>query len=529
MSPRPTLARPAALAVAITCSAMALTSPSASAAELVSRDGDLPFAASLAAASADGRYVVMKLGTPNTRIAPTGPEADVQSPSGFVIRDRTAQTVTPLTLERADGTPLTGAAVKQISTDGTRVLAVAGGAPFVIDVASGKPLALPTTPGIVVGAQLSDDGTKAVVSTTGTDFMNNPTKDNALYRGPIGGTGTELVKLYGIRLASASGDLGTVLYSRELPKVSQPNNPSNSFRGTVVGIKQGTGEPRVLAQSSLAQFRRSATTCSPDYLGIRTIIKDVAPTALSADGGRVAWSMATTDSDFQGRRDFGYRVRQADGITTSFDQIAGLSPSFEALGRSHDVTLIPLVAFRNSPTTYTRVLVDNDRTLISSDQRGAPGPGPEPTRYVTAEAFEPGETTAPSTLSFTGYEPVDSPTLAPDAVFASCEGAPAAPVATVDAYTVFTKTSPTRSSAPIGSLFLNDGPVGFRKAVSATAELKVFGFTAWKRTLKPNELATLPRPWLWLPMTLRVSVQAEAAGGVTPPPVVKQYAIYANR
>lgn len=521
-------------AAALGLVALALTAPSASAdAEIVSRiggPGSLPFPAQLGPASADGRYVVLKLGTPNTRIPAPGPEADVTSPSGYVLRDRVDQTITPLKLETAAGAALPGV-IAQISDNGKRLLLVGEGtSPVVFDRETLSTVPLPTAPGATVSARMSADGGSALLTTTGTDTANNPSQHNAIYRGPLGGTGSEVLKLHGVRVYSASADLQTVLYTRTLPKVVNPAQAAESFTGKVIGLKQGTGAPHVVAQSAFNQTRRSTETCSPDYFGIRTVKRDVYPGGLSADGGRAAWSQTSTDSDFQGRITSGYIVRKASGDRHAYGSVGSYgSPVFEAFGRTHDVTLIPLVDQRSSPTRYSRLFVNDDRTVLSSDTGTGAGPGPQPTRYVTAADYDPGESTAPSTLAFSSEEPVDSAALQPDVTWASCEGAPAPPVAPASLYVSFTKANPLRSSASMGYVFLMPTTPGYRDAKSATAEVKVFGITIWKKTLAPHTIVNLPRPWAYIPTTVKVTVQAKDGDGATPAPVSVQHAVYTTR
>ncbi|MBJ7471026.1 MAG: hypothetical protein JHD16_06965, partial [Solirubrobacteraceae bacterium] len=75
-----------------------------------------PFPAQLVTASSDGRYVVLRLGTVDRPPPATEPEAEITSPSGLVVRDRVAQTITPI--------PALDGAVRQITDDGTRLLTV---------------------------------------------------------------------------------------------------------------------------------------------------------------------------------------------------------------------------------------------------------------------------------------------------------------------------------------------------------------------------------------------------------------------
>ncbi len=519
---------PRAAALSLITLALALAAPSASAeAELVSRiggEGSLPFPAQLTSASSNGRFVVMHLGTPNFRAQPTGPEADITSPSGYVVRDRTLQTVTPIDIGIPD------AAIGQISADGKRVVATVDNRFYVVDLATKQQLALPTAPGIVTGLQLSDDGTQAVVATTGTDTMNNPEKDNAIYRGPIGGAGTEVVKLYGVRFSGASRDLQTVYYTRSLPKVTAPDDAAKSFTPTIIGAKQGAGAPHVIAQSSFRQRREPSDICTPE--SIRTIIKQVRVAGVSGDGGRVAMIETGSDSAYYPIFPHHVRVRKAGGSVNSLESVGRYNhPEFEALGDSHDILLAPYITYREVPTAFHRIFADGDRLLISSDQGSGIVPGPQPTRYVTAEAYDPGAATAPSTLTFTADEPVDSAAQQGDVVFKSCaDPVTVLPVGKADQYLNAVPSVVARSNASLGTVTLVPRVDGFRPIAKGTAEVKVFGITIWKRTLEPWAPLTLPRPWLWIPTTVKLTLQPEPGdGGAAAAPVVKQWTVTAAR
>ncbi len=493
--------------------------------EIVSRTGNeasLPFPAQLVSASPDGRFVVLKLGLVGRPPAATGPEAEVTSPSGYVIRDRTAQTVTPVDVEAADGSQITS--VGQIAGDGKRLLVVAGGSPAAYDLASGKLLALPAAPGPAKWAKLSEDGASAAV------VIDGPSGEE-IYRGPIGGTGTKVaIDLPKVRVASISDDLQTILYDRETQVTWTGATLPSTVR--VVGVKQGAGAPHVIASAN--QVREPYGVCSEPPTGYRVRTTNVGATALSGDGGRAVSGYSTVDSASSGLQIGGFRLRQASGETREYARIgSSYIPRLQALGRTHDLAIIPLTG-RESTPSWTRVFVDGDRTVISSGLGGY-GPGEQPGRYTTADpstlADEP---IAPATISFGASEPVDTAAFTPPSTDKPCETPPAAEILPVGEYQSFLRATPLRSAAPMGSIVFQPFPGGARKATAMTIEIKAFGlFTLWRKTVSATterEEVRLPRPLAFVPETVRVTIQLEPGdGGAPATPLVQQYSVYATR
>ncbi|MBJ7471027.1 MAG: hypothetical protein JHD16_06970, partial [Solirubrobacteraceae bacterium] len=231
---------------------------------------------------------------------------------------------------------------------------------------------------------------------------------------------------------------------------------------------------------------------------------------------------------------FSYTLRRPGGSTWTTTAYASFAPVFQAIGRTHDVALIPMVYFKASPTRFTRLFVDDDRTLLQSED-GLYGLSPTPptTRYTVATPYALDATqpkTAGTKLTFTANEPIDTADRVARASWISCDTNPdeVAPVGAFSDYIEITR-APVRSTSSLGSVLFNGGRAGVRTPSKVTIEAKVFGITIWKRTPTTYANITLPRPPLWLPVTVTATVQPSAANGVTPAPLTQSFSAFATR
>lgn len=426
--------------------------------ELISKasgPSGLPFAARLAAASPDGRFVLLALGNGGSRPAePTGPEATITSPSNYVVRDRTADTTVPLP-SPVDGRQVVFA--NGISSDGSRVIVglldlpdgLDGPAadPYrgyaVLDRPSGKLLPLPVPAGLpsdskIHAAFLSADGQSAVVSTTTAAGV-----PNGIFRGPVGGTATPVLDLPGALAVSTSADLGTVLYRRPLTPVPSVLADGGTFTATAYGIKQGTGAPHVIVEDTqdieAIQVDGQCLDNPKDWT--------YSQPKLSADGGRVGFSYFRHEyyASLPGGQTAGIIIRGTNGFTDRFENFASFSYQLEALGATHEVASKQAAYFKASPTYFTRQFVAGDTELITSEYgAGGFGPTPPPSRYTYAKPYDlAGMGQAPPTITFGENEPVDTAGRISHSVDAGCT--PTAP--TTPPTTPVITTPPTTAPA----------------------------------------------------------------------------------
>ncbi len=531
------------------CGAGAVAGPAQ--AEVVSKlpgTGGLPFPARFSDASTDGRFVLVRVVVPALPAA-SGPEADLAALGSYVLRDREADTTTPLTFRVAPGEPPLSASPVQVSDDGDRILiqgsdpalkAFTGvgvgdalGAPTAVyDRSEGRLLRLPTSPTPpTYGAStvLSADGKQVVFR----GFPEVAAVDNPrypIYRGPLEGTATTIVNLPNVSEVHASADLRTVLYTRYLAAVTRPveDYPRTGwFQGQILGAVVGAGEPRVIAEATRTESPTpGATSCAVDA-GITSRQINIALPNVAPDGSRVAW--LSTDAAHT------LVARAADGTKSTIPTpTAGGFPWITAFGNANQVFFSTPAG--TGPVEVDQELVHGDTELIGSATAFDVSTGATDfaTRYVEAQPYTGAPVTKPApTMTFTD-EPVDTAARTSSATWYSCPpGGPTSPVGTFEQYfdNLFL-ARPYSAKYNIGSAIMRSVPSSaVRPASRLTAEVTLFGLPYWKKTVTGSSAyASFPKPLAWLPMTLKLTAQfAATPGQAAPAPIVRSYSVYTTR
>lgn len=526
----------------------ALLVPSgASGAEIVSKlpgpDG-LPIPAQLIDASSDGRYVLLRAGIVSSAPEPTGPEADPLDVGYYLVRDRIADTTTPLEFHlEPGGDRIYNVEAFQISDDGDRVL-VAGpelhtfvnqgeiGQPTAVyDRSEDRMLRLPSAPGGVVypRPRLSADGTKVLFRTSATRATSGVSVDYPWFRGAIGGAATQVVSLPNAEIEAASADLQTLIYSRDLLPAKRPveDYPRSSyFYANVIGVVTGDQPPRILAEESYAESPTAGSpTCTPES-GITTDERRLGAAYVSPNASRAGWL------EYGNTGPATLKIRAAGGATTSQTLSREGYSRVLAFGNANQVV------FDSPPgagyVQFSKELVKGDTEVIGSAfAYDWDGGSAYTTRYVTAEPFAGVPVPDPAPLTFTD-EPVDTASRTSVATWYSCPaGSPSAPVGAFEDYVrQLSLYKPYSAKYNIGNAIFRSAPsASLRPASKITAEVTVAGLPYWKKTvLGSSAYASFPKPLAWLPLTLKISVQfAAAPGQPAPAPLTRAYSIYTTK
>ncbi len=525
----------------------ALLAPAgASGAEIVSKlpgpDG-LPIPAQFIDASTDGRFVLLRAGIVSGAPAPTGPEADPLEVGYFLVRDRVADTTTPLKFHvEPGGERIYNAEAFQISDDGDRVMLSSpelgpfvgqgdvGQPTAVYDRSDDRMLRLPTAPGAVTypRPRLSADGTTVLFRTSATKDETGAAAYSPWFRGPIGGAGKRVLPLPGADVEAASADLQTLIYSRDLLPAKRPVEdwPRGSFyAANVLGVQVGNGPPRILAEGTHVESPTpGSATCTPES-GITTHQLDLGAAYVAPSAARAAW--LEYDNFGPGT----LKIRAAGGGTTS-QGLPAWNSRVVAFGNANQVLFTPPAG--TGWVDFAKELVRGDTEVIGSafgyDWDGGSA---YTTRYVTAEPFSGTPVPAPAPFTFTD-EPVDTAARTSKAAWYSCPvGSPSAPVGAFEHYVrEMSLYKPYSVKYNIGNAIFRSAPsAAVRPAAKITGEITVAGLQYWKKTVYGSSAyASFPRPLAWLPMTLKITVQfAAAAGQPTPAPLTRSYSIYTTK
>lgn len=538
-------ARPLRLTTAA-CIALALgaTAPAAHA-EIVSKlpgPNGLPFPGQLIDATPDGRYVLLKHAElPGTPPA-TGPEAELDGYAPYILRDRVADTTTQLRFRAEPGAPQFYAQPTQISDDGDRIL-IEGDAPelrpfksstngyagAVYDRSEERLLKLPAIPGTPYaaadGVQLSADGTRALIRTF-TPFGEAPAPE--LWRGSLDGTATAVTDLKELFAVDASDDLNTIVYGRTTTPADRPvPEPflTNTVRGRVVGLIQGSAAPRILAETTYREQRSAASTgaCS-NQTDVAVEQSGVQDPRIAPNGSRVGWTASSVPFGST-TWDAKWVVRSASGETSS----PLVRATVIAFGNANETRF-------NFPTegwTFRHeAFAKGETELIASGEPAAwSGTSTANTRYTEATPFSgaPVPPLAPMTLT---NEPVDTANRPTTATFYSCPAAAAdAPIGAFEDYVKLYVGSNLAAAYQMGSVTMVVKPSdAVREAAKVTVELTAFGLPIWRKSVTTSTSFNLPKPLAYLPQTLKVSVQPRTAPGqAAPAPIVRTRSIYTTK
>lgn len=501
---------------------LALPSSAAAAQEIVSRVGgpdSATFSARLVAASSDGQYAVLR---------PTAGE--VATPTGYVIRDRGAQTTQPLDvpLEDQAGNPYTpDIDVRGISDDGDRVFFssldarfkalvgvggthafVSGGA--VWERSTGKLLRLPSYGGRPLlnygAAKLSADGASLIYTTL---LDPNGIGDSVIVRGPVDGAGVRVLDLPNANLWGASADLQTFAYERILPSVTPPDGSSDpgglSLR--TLGVKQGAAPPHRVAADKYEQFLPTEGVCTPARITWRFDYTYPGFPMVSADGSRIIWSTSHATSANPDNTSVDRKVILRTRTGERRVVFSGIGAP-GAPGGSHDL-LGPATAYSGT-WDVTAAYADDDREFLHS----------EGGLVVADDVDLAGVPRTDGPLQWTADEPVDAATVG-DATFRVCGDTPppppVLPVGSFADYATVAAPKLPRAGRSLGSVTFRAAPVGVRTAGKVTVEVRPLGAAKWTATRTSAGTITLPAARLLRPTTIRVEVQPAAAPGQPAP------------
>ena len=580
-------------ALAYTVALLAVPASSALAAnpQIVSRlDGasGTPFPAEFGPVAGDGRYVVLRPKTA-AQAAQLG-VAQPADPSKLYLRDRTAGTTSEIALRATAGGPAAQGDILDLSNDAGRVLFGTGdpaitdalGLPrvptgrqgylVVADRAGGNlwsPKDAVGKPAVESFSLLSGDGHAALIlggapgdpqyaaDSIQRAHDNGPTE--VLVNSPEGYP----------HFQGATDDLSVVLYQRSLNAVKRPVDAEHDYAGArAIGLATPQGN-RIIAQGeSVEKIVNPGGQCS--YANVRLYSQNPRPLALSADGQRVSYaveksSLSQSPGDEGSIDGYSSIVLAPGGVkkvtsTTTSELASQVWPW--TLAGTHDLFLESSIkpmnwvtpelddfgtgyAIKSASTSFNQVggglqnlpvtFADGDRTVLWSSRTQDPWEGlvpPTSLPYVYAEAVTGTLPDSGSGTSLWSAGIPDTPDLAAKVTWADCtdDGGPA-PVAPADLYATITLRSPVIASASAGKVKVDLQPAGYRRASKVTLEYKLFGLSYWRKTVNAGDEYVLPKPPLWLPVTLTATIfpVAGAEGEATPKPLVASRSIFATR
>jgi hypothetical protein len=321
------------------------------------------------------------------------------------------------------------------------------------------PRLAPGGPVVAGAALLSADGTQfAFTAPAGGGTIG-------IYRAPLDGGATLVLKRAGLVLDGASADLKTIFYSRQLLVATRPvpiDGRFNSFSTTALGVQVGTNNPHLIDQGSMSEDGDGTCTGPTIDLGWTD---PVAP-QISADGLTVTWDNATTaDGDYEQ-----WVVRGASGQRAELPQTGGESQTGEtvfALGQTHDLFAwsqfvrsvsnggtpppppLPQISSVSDPSFSAGAagqrdlrFADSDRLLFWSNNYA----------YVTQLANRSHAPASVGPIHFTSAEPVDQATAVSQVSWEQCPTPTPTPTPRPTLTTTRTPTptpaSPTETPTP---------------------------------------------------------------------------------
>lgn len=579
-------------ALAFSTAGLALLAGPAAAAnpQIVSRlDGPAgaPFPAELGGLAGDGRYVVLypssaaaaqRLGVPQP--------AD---PDKLYLRDRTAGTTTELGLRLTPGGPVAAAQFLDISDDASQVLfttfdpavRAALGLPeqessilVVADREGGGLWLVRDTfgePAVPAGrAVLSADG-NAVLALVDAPTGNGPAFSTRIVRDAKDAPAEVVLRRddTNLSLIGASDDLSSVLYSRTLAPSTRPKYAEiTSWSTAALGLVTADGA-RIIAQGQTVEQKINPLgTCSTGNLELRS--SDPHGLTISADGRRVSYVLRKSsisqspaaELTWQGWNAFvagpgGVKRETAEGFPggqyvvwprtlgathdvylDASEKTSGDGSSLDDFGPGYSVrsaSNFDLGAGGGGPQNSRFLFADGDQTVVWSSAQQEPFGDQQPPAsqpYVQAEAV--GTSPLPPSgagASLWSQGVTDTPELASKVTWAPClADGDALPIGPAQAYAELQLLSPARASQSAGLVTVRTKPIQYRPVSKVVVETKVFGITTWRKTVTTTSEFALPKPPLYLPMTVKVTATPTGVPSEpSPAPVVLTRTVLATR
>lgn len=545
----------------------AAAGPASAAGELVSRatgaDG-APFTrAQLATATRDGRFVLFY--GPYSEAASAEPSDQLT----LFVRDRETDTTTPVL--RADGElgavwPTTLAydapwTARDISSDGTKVLfagqkpgGAEGTALYVRDLTAKTTTVVSTLPSgepafkLSGAARFIDGGEGVLYGTVSADGA----KDT--YTRTLPG-GAAVLHTAGLAAISATADGKTITWQRPLLAAKRPPSTLSGAgwpaerAGSAVGYTVKGQAPVVVQRTTWREtpagpgtycYRVDPTTFTSDPVTLE--INDTGTLLHQRRSSRGSnypyvgtgsyerqaegqWpasprvSQGDAGSRFIGLQNLDFGERGETFLTSRFTAFYGYTaPLLEING----VNQLPDLGTWDRPRGVTGArLFAGDTGAVVGVQEQAEGTADVTQGIYAYDPVVPAPAVVSTVPARAENEITDDPSLTADVPeWASCSPVKPGPASAYVATKFNTPFTSTKSAGTVTTLPRDRRDVGAfttSGATKTTLTIKTLGWTTWTKTLTgsdaPPATATLPKPWLFLPQTLRIDIEQESVNG----------------